>query len=205
MKSFLLCTAFLAVTLSAAAQTSSVTLLTFAGYTFADKFETYYGYGKIQDAFQWGAGLEFGIQPGAAMELIYLRSDPEAYYDESYSSQLNGKMGINYIMLGATRYAPINDVISGFFTFDMGAAFTSNIDETLYSNNVTKFAIGGRMGLKVASNDKISLRVHAQILSPIQWIGGGVYFGTGGSGAGVSTGSTIWQFNLGGSVNYRIK
>ena len=83
MKSFLLCTAFLAVTLSAAAQTSSVTLLTFAGYTFADKFQTYYGYGKIQDAFQWGAGLEFGIQPGAAMELIYLRSDPEAYYDES--------------------------------------------------------------------------------------------------------------------------
>ena len=67
MKSFLLCTAFLAVTLSAAAQTSSVTLLTFAGYTFADKFQTYYGYGKIQDAFQWGAGLEFAILPGAAM------------------------------------------------------------------------------------------------------------------------------------------
>lgn len=205
MKSFLLCTAFLAVTLSAAAQTSSVTLLTFAGYTFADKFETYYGYGKIEDAFQWGAGLEFGIQPGAAMELIYLRSDPAAYYDENFNQQRTGTIGINYIMLGATGYSPINDVVSGFGTFDMGAAFTSNIDESLYSNNVTKFAIGGRVGLKVAPNDKISLRIHAQILSPIQWIGGGFYFGTGGTGAGVSTGSTIWQFNLGGSVNYRIK
>jgi hypothetical protein len=29
--------------------------------------------------------------------------------------------------------------------------------------------------------------------------------GTGGSGAGVSTGSTIYQFNLGGSLNYRLK
>ncbi|MBK8831752.1 MAG: outer membrane beta-barrel protein [Saprospiraceae bacterium] len=205
MKSFLLCTAFLAVTLSAAAQTSSVTLLTFAGYTFADKFQTYYGYGKIQDAFQWGAGLEFGIQPGAAMELIYLRSDPEAYYDESFSQQLSGKIGINYIMLGATRYAPVNETVSAFGTFDMGVGFTSNIAETLYSSNVTKFAIGGRLGLKVAPNDKVSLRIHAQILSPVQWIGGGAYFGTGGSGASVSTGSTIWQFNLGGSLNYRIK
>lgn len=205
MKSFLLCSAFLAVTLTATAQTSSVTLLTFAGYTFADKFETYYGYGKIQNAFQWGAGLEFGIQPGAAMELIYLRSDADAYYDSYYDKRIEGKVGLNYILLGATRYAPINDVVSGFGTFDMGAGFTSNIDESLSSSNVTKFAIGGRLGLRIAPNDKISLRVHAQILSPVQWIGGGVYFGTGGSGAGVSTGSTIWQFQFGGSVNYRIK
>lgn len=205
MKSFLLCTAFLAVTLSATAQTSSVTLLTFAGFTFADKFESYYGYGRIEDAFQWGAGLEFGIQPGAAMELIYLRSDPEAYYDESFTTTRRGKIGLNYIMLGATRYAPLNETVSAFGTFDMGVGFTSNIEETLASNNVTKFAIGGRLGLKVAPNDKISIRIHAQILSPVQWIGGGVYLGTGGSGAGVSTGSTIWQFNVGGSVNYRIK
>jgi len=205
MKSFLLCTAFLAVTLSAAAQTSSVTLLTFAGFTFADRFETYYGYGKIQDAFQWGAGLEFGIQPGAAMELIYQRMDADAYYDSYYDRRVEGKIGINYILLGATKYAPINDVVSGFGTFDMGVGFTSNIDQELDISNVTKFAIGGRVGLKVAPNDKVSLRIHAQILSPVQWIGGGYYFGTGGSGAGVSTGSTIWQFNLGGSVNYRIK
>lgn len=205
MKSLLLCIAFLAVTLTSVAQTSSVTLLTFAGYTFADKFETYYGYGKIQNAFQWGAGLEFGIQPGAAMELIYLRSDADAYYDSYYDKRIEGKVGLNYILLGATRYAPINDVVSAFGTFDMGAGFTSNIDESLSSSNVTKFAIGGRLGLRIAPNDKISLRVHAQILSPVQWIGGGVYFGTGGSGAGVSTGSTIWQFQFGGSVNYRIK
>ena len=57
----------------------------------------------------------------------------------------------------------------------------------------------------IAPSDKISIRLHAQILSPIQWIGGGFYFGTGGGGASVSSGSTIWQFNLGGSVNYRIK
>lgn len=204
MKSLLLCTAFCALLFSAKAQTS-VTLLTFEGFTFADKFETYYGYGKIQDAFQWGAGLEFGIQPDAAMELIYLRSDVEAYYDSYYDQRLEGTIGLNYIMLGFTGYQPFNDVVSGFGTFDMGAGFTSNIEETLNASNVTKFAIGGRMGVRIAPNDKFSIRLHAQILSPVQWIGGGVYFGTGGTGAGVTTGSTIWQFQLGGSVNYRIK
>lgn len=210
MKQILLCAAFCAVIFSAKAQ-SSVTLLTFGGFTFADKFETYYGYGKIDDAFQWGAGLEFAVQPNAAMELIYLRSDADIYYDSYYDQRVDGKMGLNYVMLGATGYSPLNDVVSGFGSFDMGVGFTSNIDvasnnfQTVDVDNVTKFAIGGRLGVRIAPNEKISIRLHAQILSPVQWVGGGYYFGTGGSGAGVTTGSTIWQFNLGGSVNYRIR
>ncbi len=205
MKSLLLCAAFCAVMITAQAQQASVTLLTFEGFTFADKFETYYGYGKIQDAFQWGAGLEFGIQPDAAMELIYLRSDVDVYYDSYYNQRVEGQVGLNYIMLGATGYRPFNDVVSGFGTADMGVSFTSNAEEALNSDNVTKFAIGGRMGVRIAPSDKLSIRIHAQLLSPVQWIGGGVYIGSGGSGAGVSTGSTIWQFQFGGSVNYRIR
>lgn len=95
--------------------------------------------------------------------------------------------------------------MSGFGTFDMGVGFTSNLSGSLNSDNVTKFTLGGRLGVRVAPSDKISIRLHAQLLSPVQWIGGGYYFGTGGSGASVSTGSTVFQFNLGGSVNYRIK
>lgn len=108
-------------------------------------------------------------------------------------------------MLGATGYRPFNDVVSGFGTIDMGAGFTSNVEESLNSSNVTKFAIGGRLGVRIAPGDKLSLRLHAQILSPIQWISGGLYFGTGGSGNSVTAGSTIWQFQPGGSVNYRIR
>ena len=42
-------------------------------------------------------------------------------------------------------------------------------------------------------------------MSPVQGAGGGFYFGTGGAGAGVSTYSTIYQFNVGGSINFRLK
>jgi hypothetical protein len=108
------------------------------------------------------------------------------------------------MLLGGTKYAPLNDKISGFGTFYLGVAW-SNPDESLQSESVTKFALGGRLGVRIMVSEKVSLRVHGQLLSPVQWAGGGFYFGTGGSGAGVSTGSTIYQFNLGGSLNYRLK
>jgi hypothetical protein len=205
MKSLFSILAFFTFILGASSQ-GAITLLTFESFTFADKFDTEYGYGKIGDAFQWGAGLEFEVRPGTAVELIYQRMDAEARYDGYLGTDYSGNIGINYILLGFTGYQPFNDVVSGFGTFDMGAGFTSNLEESLASENVTKFALGGRLGVRIAPvNSKLSIRLHAQLLSPVQWFGGGFYFGTGGAGAGVSTGSTIWQFNLGGSVNYQIK
>lgn len=204
MKSFVLSLTFFVMAIGASAQ-ESVTLLTFGGYTFADRFQSYYGYGKIQGDFQWGAGLEFELRPFTALEIYYQRMDPDAYYDGDFNKRFNGKIGINYIMLGGTQYKPFNDVVSGFGSFDMGVAFTSNISESLDASNVTRFALGGRLGLRIAPGDKVSMRIHAQLLSPVQWFGAGFYFGTGGGGTSVSTGSTVFQFNLGGSINYRLR
>lgn len=181
----------------------TITLMTFESYTFADKFDTEYGTGKIQDGFQWGGGLEFGLAETAAIELIYQNINTDVEY-QGFDQRYNGNVGINYLMLGGTKYAPFSDKVSGFASGDLGVAW-SNPDASLKSESVTKFAIGGRLGVRIMASEKVSLRLHAQLLSPVQWAGGGFYFGTGGSGAGVSTGSTIWQFNLGGSLNFRLK
>ena len=58
----------------------TITLMTFESYTFPDQFDTQYGTGKIQDGFQWGGGLEFGLSDVTAIELIYQRLDTEAEY-----------------------------------------------------------------------------------------------------------------------------
>ncbi len=181
----------------------SITLLTFESYTFADKFDTEYGTGKVMDGFQWGAGLEFGLSEFNAIELIYQHLDTKAYY-QGFDRRYDGDIGVNYILLGGTRYAPLNDKISGFGTLNLGVGWF-NPSSSLESEGATKFSIGGRLGVRIAASERVSLRLHAQILSPVQWAGGGFYFGTGGSGAGVSTGSTIWQFNLGGSLNFKLR
>jgi hypothetical protein len=200
-------TAFLTVVIillaTAAWAQPTITLMTFESYTFSDKFDTEYGTGKIQDGFQWGGGLEFGLAETVAVELIYQNLKTDVYY-QGFDNRYDGNMGINYVMLGGTKYAPLNDKIAGFGTVDLGVAW-NNPDTKLNVESVTKFAVGFRLGARFMVSEKVSLRIHGQLFSPVQWAGAGVFIGTGGSGAGVTTGSTIYQFNLGGSLNYRLK
>ena len=207
MKTLLLLFGILAVSMTAQAQQGSLTLLTFESYTFADKFETYYGYGRVDDGFSWGGGLEFGVDSRTAIELIYQNYKADAFYDDYLYNRINGAATFNYIMLGGTSYAPMNEKVSGFGSFDLGMCIISpDADLDAYDyGDVTKFAMGGRLGVRIAPSDRISLRLHAQLMSPLQWFGGGVYFGSGGSGVSTSGGGTIFQFNLGGSVNLRIR
>jgi len=203
MKKILLLNGLVLFLSVAALAQPTVTLLTFESYTFADKFDTEYGTGKIEDGFQWGGGLEFGLSETMAVELIYQNLTTDVSY-QGFDRKYNGSAVINYALLGGTRYMPVNEKISGFGTFNAGVGWI-NPEESLQSESVTKFSLGGRLGVRIQTSEKVSIRLHGQLLSPVQWAGGGFYFGTGGGGAGVSTGSTIWQFNLGGSVNIRIK
>lgn len=203
MKNIFALIGLLLVSVSLAWAQPTVTLLTFESYTFADKFDTEYGTGKIEDGFQWGGGLEFGLSETMAVELIYQNLTTDVSY-QGFDARYDGKAVINYALLGGTRYMPVNEKISGFGTFNAGVGWI-NPDESLDSESITKFSLGGRLGVRIQTSGKVSIRLHGQLLSPVQWAGGGFYFGTGGGGAGVSTGSTIWQFNLGGSVNIRLK
>ena len=179
------------------AQPSSITLLTFESYTFADKFDTQYGSAKVLDGFQWGAGLEFGLSEENAIELIYQHLDTDAYY-QGVNRRYDGSIGVNYILVGGTRYMPVNEKISGFGTLDLGVGWF-NPSSSLESEGSTKFSIGGRLGVPIATSEKVSLRLRTINLT-ITMVRRRILFRhTGGSGAGVSTGSTIWQFNLGGS------
>jgi hypothetical protein len=202
MKTTFLCLLLFVASIASQAQ-PTITLLTFESYTFSDKFDTEYGTGRIGEGFQWGGGLEFGLSETVAIELIYQNMKTDVKY-QGYDGQYKGSFGVNYAMIGGTKYAPFNDKLSGFGTVDMGLAW-SNPDKSLNVESATKFALGGRLGLRFMASEKVSLRIHGQVFSPVQWAGAGVFIGTGGSGAGVSTGSTIWQWNLGGSLNYRLR
>ena len=41
-------------------------------------------------------------------------------------------------------------------------------------------------------------------MSAVQGAGGGLYFGTGGGGVGVSTYSSMYQFGLGGGLTFAL-
>ncbi len=186
-----------------------ISLLTFESYSFADKVVTDDGFdGKINDGFQWGGGFEFLFRERMAIELIYQRLDTDGYLFRPVVSGTNivtdqtaGKIGIDYYLLGGTRYQPFTEKISGFSTLNAGLGVISTKDNNKDSNT-EKVCWGARLGLKFKASDKVSIRVHGQLLSAVQALGGGIYLGTGGTGAGVTGYSTFWQFNLGGSINF---
>jgi hypothetical protein len=166
--------------------------------------EFYNGYGKIDGGFQWGAGLEIGISPTNAVEIIYQQFSTSGFVTEYFNNEVEtGDVNFNYVLVGGTGYLPINDVLSGFGSMDIGLAIIAPAEDVNVSNT-TKFAWGLRGGLRIMPAERFSIRIHAQLLSPVQAAGGGFWFGTGGSGVGVSTYSTMYQFNLGGSLNIRL-
>ena len=68
----------------------------------------------------------------------------------------------------------------------------------------TRFALGFRLGATIWASAKVGIKLQAQFISSVQGFGGGFYFGTGGSGAGVSTYSTITQLGLGGGLVFKL-
>ena len=71
-------------------------------------------------------------------------------------------------------------------------------------NTASKFAWGLRLGCNIWANEKFGIKLQTQLLSISQGAGGGLYFGTGGVGAGVSSYSSIYQFQLGGGLTFKL-
>jgi len=84
----------------------------------------------------------------------------------------------------------------------LGAKNTSGVNQS--HNTASKFAWGFRLGTNIWASEKVGIKLQAQLLSISQGAGGGLYFGTGGVGAGVSSYSSVYQFQLGGGLTFKL-
>lgn len=207
---------FLAV-ISSAVMGQELRLNTYGGYVFDNRVDSYFSSssfydGTIKAGFRWGAGLEYHIPGKGAIELQYLRQDtnaPTTYQDGGF---LGGELqftdfdlALNWIMLNGTRYFPVNETIEPFVGAGIGMGiFALDNPDNGNSTNATKFAWNIRGGTNIWLAENVALRVQASLFSAVQSFGGGLYFGTGGVGAGLSTYSTMYQFGFDGGLVFRI-
>jgi hypothetical protein len=199
---------------SMVASAQSFRLNGYAGYVFDDQVEAYSGVayfeGKVKGGFRWGVGAEYMIQPTYGIELMYLRQDtktPITYYSGGIVGPRNTEIdvAINWLTIGGNRYfRKPGSKIEGFFGGNLGAAFIGGEAENGESDDVTKFAWGIKGGATIWATEKVGIKLQADLMSAVQGMGGGLYFGTGGAGAGVSTYSTMLQFGLGGGLTFAL-
>lgn len=190
---------------------------TYAGYIFKDKVDSYfssssYFEGQIQDGLRWGAGIEYHIPNRGAIEIQYLRQDtnaPTIYQDGGFLGgalqSTNFDMAINWVMLNGTRYFPVNETVEPFAGVGVGMGiFNIGNPDNGRENSATKFAYNIRGGSNFWLADNIALRIQASLFSATQAVGGGLYFGTGGVGGGLSSYSSLYQFGLEGGLVFRL-
>lgn len=193
-------------------------LNTYAGYVFDDQVDSYYSsssyyYGTVKGGFQWGAGLEYLLPQGTkAIELLYLRQDtnaPTTYQDGGILGgqiqNANFDLGINWIMVNGINYFPVNnEKVEPYFGAGIGMLI-ANLEnpKTGNSQNATKFAWNLKAGSNFWPTEKVGIKLQAGLISAVQGVGGGFYFGTGGVGTGISTYSTMFQFGFEGGLVFR--
>jgi hypothetical protein len=213
MKKTLSISVALLLLVSATSFAQNVRLNAYSSYVFDDAIDSYYDNssyynGTIKGGYQWGAGLEFMAHPNYGVELLYLRQDTKApmnYYNGGPKFS-NLDLGINYIMLGGNRYfSKPGGKVEGFGGMALGVDVVS-IKNPTNNNSGTKtfFAWGLKGGMNVWATENVGIKLQAQLLSAVQSVGGGFYFGTGGAGAGLSTYSTMYQFGLGGGLTFKL-
>jgi len=188
----------------------------YAMYVFDDKFDSYYSpgdyyEGKFKGGLQWGVGIEYMPTPMNGIELVYLNQQTTAPTTYAYPGlsgikTTNFDVGFNWAMLAFNRHMrKPGSKVEGFGGGMLGAAFI-NVDnpDNNTGNSATKFAWGLRLGANIWASEKVAIKLQSQLLSAVQGAGGGLYFGTGGAGAGVSTYSSMLQFGLGGGITFAL-
>jgi hypothetical protein len=186
---------------------------TYGSYAFKDRVDFYadnndYYSGILKDGFMYGGGLEVMADDDYGIELSYIRMSSYAnmtYYNGGKKTT-NYSLGTNYILLGSNRYFDTkNKMIEPFGGAQAGVViFNYKNPTTLATGNITKFAWGLKSGVNIWATDNIGIKFQASVLSAVQSIGGGLYFGTGGSGAAINTNSSVFQFGLGGGITIKL-
>lgn len=185
----------------------------YSSYVFDDKVDSYYDAsnyynGTIKGGYQWGAGMEVLVDATKGVEIKYLRqatNAPTEYYKDGIK-YTNFDMALNYLLIGGNNYFNIdNDKIEPYAGAELGMAIINLTNpDSNKETNATKFAWGLKVGTNIWLNEKVGLKLQAEMLSAVQSAGGGFYFGTGGGGAGISAYSSMYQFSLGGGLTIRM-
>ena len=183
---------------------TSVELIPSGGWTFPSNTDFYDSYGRISGAWNLGGSLKFNLNRDFGIELMYNHMNTQSglYPYGGGEKYVGGDLQIDYIMIGGVESFNIhNSTVRPFIGGFLGAAvMTPGADPGYDNSSETKFAVGVQLGTNIYVSPRVGLQLKAQMLSPVDGAGTGFYFSNYGSGAGINTYSSIYQFSLNAGI-----
>ena len=158
----------------------------------------------VNAALNYGGAIGMEIRPGEWAELGYSYQSSEVIVRPAGKPSFKvSNLGTHYIQAsGARNLIPHGEGKAypyvmgglGMAIFSPGPiSVSADVPATTHVGTQYLFAMSAGGGIRVKMNEKADLRLQARLLLPVNWASGGLYFGTGGAGVGVSGGSFMPQ------------
>ncbi|WP_163711729.1 hypothetical protein [Mangrovibacterium lignilyticum] len=197
-------TFFLLVLCLKVSYAQSVEFTPIAGYTFADRFDIYRGYGRVGGGFTFGGTFAYVVDSQLAIELSYSRQDAWATaWSDYYGFDYDDKISANYLLLGGTKILPLSEAFRVFGGMGAGIGIFSPKGRDL--NTITKFAVGVKAGLKYFFTGRVGFVAQTSLNFPITNASGSLWWDVGnGASVGVSSTVPFVQFGLSGGLVFRL-
>ena len=191
---------------------SQIEVSPMVGYFFGGRSQFYEGDIKIQDNIDYGIHLAFEMGAHSGAELSYTTSPsvaewrPSFNYSEDFPAR-DFNMNTHIFLLGGYKGMELaNDQVIGFVNFKGGAILYHPSEGNI--SDVWRFLISAGGGIKYFINDKIGLRIQANMYMPLYFNGAGIYcgIGSGGSNCGASLNGTavIFQGDITGGLIFKL-
>lgn len=178
----------------------SIEITPLYGYDISGKVNGYYGTFDVKDDMSFGGLFSVEIDNMSYIELGYQRTNTQVVVT-SYGDYLEdgrADLAVEHYQIGGLREFQEGKVVP-FAKVSLGTtryAQMSNGNERYWL-----FSVGVGGGVKIFFNDIIGLRLHTNLMLPMEFAGGGIFCGIGGGGGGCSTAVTfnvpIVHWNLG--------
>jgi hypothetical protein len=211
MKKLLLVAGIFISALSINAQTrGDIGIDLYGGYTFGDKIYSNSSYVEIQDAFQYGAGLEFFVRNTKSIELKYLRMDTKTpIFAPTIANPIqitqanvgNDSSAINYVLVAGNNYFQTgNPKLVPFAGLGIGVGWASGDQSTS-----ARFAWDVKAGVKIKASDVVSVKLQAYFQTIWGSYGSETYFYPGWGTVTYPNNSSLYQFGLGAALAFDFK
>ncbi len=183
----------------------------FAGYTFDESFTVRTFQGRFHSNAHYGGSAELVLEnlstAHSERTIEFSYQGMQTVLDgwswpagQQNPSRAEYNVNVQYVMAGFNNYFGHDHKIMGFGGLNMGVGWLSNQTESSRPSP-SRFAIGLKGGGRFMFSDKVGLKLYAQLNTIVEGVGGGFYFGTGGSGAVVTAFASVVQFGLGGGLS----
>lgn len=170
------------------------------GYSISGKVDNYNRYYNVGDDMSFGGILSVEIEDMSFVELSYLRTNTDVvtnrlldgtfdlaveHYQVGFLREFSEGQVVPFakVMLGTTRYAQTSKGSGRYWLFSTG------------------FGVGAKMFL----SDRIGLRLHTNLMLPLQFGGGGFFCGTGGCSSNIYFNVPLVHWELGGGLIIRLQ